>query len=89
MRFIFFRGSIYLLWIYSYLLAESVFQPTHTHPQEELCGIHFKMYEDLLKNTNKSGYEGLGVRVRVWVGIDFFVGIYSDFSDRRCDLFLY
>jgi hypothetical protein len=36
------------------------------------------MYEDLLKNTNKSGYEGLGVRVRVWVGIDFFVRIYSE-----------
>jgi hypothetical protein len=47
------------------------------------------MYEDLLQDTNKSGYEGLGVRVRVWVGIDFFVGIYLDFSDRRCDLFLY
>ncbi len=24
------------------------------YPQEELCGIDFKMYEDLLKNPNKS-----------------------------------
>jgi hypothetical protein len=29
--FIFSRGSIYLLRIYWDLLAESVFQPTHTH----------------------------------------------------------
>jgi hypothetical protein len=57
--FIFSRGSIYLLRIYWDLLAVSVFQSTHIgtlpplslrpHSQEELCGIDFKIYEDLLK----------------------------------------
>ncbi len=71
--FIFSRASIYLLRIYSDLLAVSVFEPTHTHTltptpaltltltlslrphhQKELCGIYFNMYEDLLKDPNKS-----------------------------------